>query len=286
MLADVQADEDGEVSGGVLAERSAKRSADNALIRPLPGPRRDAHRRPPPPVPARQPRPPPPPLPPPPPVARAPPRPGRRNRSVPFALSAKRRRRLDRQARAIRYKMSNLVTDLHCRVAHHMALTSDVIVMPRMEVRNMIRRRGARLHRNTKRRLMAWGHCAFLNRLSIKCRDIGTDQRYEKRQTVLLVQPEPYTSNTCGQCGHLNDRLGSSRTFACSDPECQYVADRDRNGAYNMAVRAICSARVANPVAAKLSDLSNKRVLNFFPTFGINIIYDIRPAWNPTVHAA
>ncbi|GAC98732.1 hypothetical protein PHSY_006326 [Pseudozyma hubeiensis SY62] len=68
----------------------------------------------------------------------------------------------------------------------------------------------------------------------------GTNQRYKsKRQTVLLVQPEPYTSKTCGQCGNLNDRLGSSRTFACSDPECQYVADRDHNGAYNMAIRAI-----------------------------------------------
>jgi putative transposase len=46
---------------------------------------------------------------------------------------------------------------------------------------------------------------------------------------------EPYTSKTCGNCGHLNDKLGSNKIFNC--PSCAYCADRDANGARNILLR-------------------------------------------------
>lgn len=53
------------------------------------------------------------------------------------------------------------------------------------------------------------GHCVFLNRLQVKCRDVGT---------TLLVQPEAYTSKTCPSCGTLSQRLGSKKVIAQPAP--------------------------------------------------------------------
>ncbi|CDS01208.1 hypothetical protein [Sporisorium scitamineum] len=111
--------------------------------------------------------------------------------------------------------------------------------MPRMEVRQMIRhRRGQSLARSTRQKLLGWGHIAFLNRLAVKCFDVSVNERYNKaRPTVLLVQPEAYTSKTCGTCGELNHSLGSSCRFNCAN--CCYIADHDYNGAYSMLLKAI-----------------------------------------------
>lgn len=117
---------------------------------------------------------------------------------LPYALGSKARRKLMISGRKTWYKIHNLVTDLLCRAANYLALRSDVIVMPRMEVHQMIKKRASRLSRKTKRSLKGWGHCTFVNRLAIKCLDIAQDPRYPEkvRATALLVQPEGYTSKT------------------------------------------------------------------------------------------
>lgn len=66
---------------------------------------------------------------------------------------------------------------------------------------------------------------------------------YEFRQRLLehsatrtiVVVPESYTSRTCCRCGHVNNNLGSSETFKC--PKCNFVSDRDSNGAVNMFIK-------------------------------------------------
>ena len=135
--------------------------------------------------------------------------------------------------------ISNLVMDIHCWVSNYLALSLDVIIMPRMEVCQLVcRQHGRGLAKATRRRLLGWGHCWFLNCLAVKCSDIAHDARYLKlRPTILLVQPEAYTSKTCGRCGHLHHRLGSNQHFSC--PQCHYEADRDHNGAFNMLIKAI-----------------------------------------------
>ena len=162
------------------------------------------------------------------------------NGDGPFFWPAKVRRRLRLRQRRLAKRHHQLVQDLHARAAHYLASTSDIIIMPRMEVRAMIRRqRPSRLRRTTKQQLVAWGHCAFLNRLLIKCHDVVADARFphKTQSTLLLVQPESYTSKTCPQCGHLHPTLGSSKHFNC--PQCPYRADRDHNGAVNMILRAL-----------------------------------------------
>ena len=69
---------------------------------------------------------------------------------------------------------------------------------------------------------------------------MAPNERYPwkaRRKTLLLVQPEAYTSKTCPSCGTLNKRLRSNKVFNC--PNCPYVADRDHNGAFNMILKVI-----------------------------------------------
>jgi len=55
-------------------------------------------------------------------------------------------------------------------------------------------------------------------------------------RTVVLVPPA-YTTMTCSKCGEIQARLGlAERTFRCTD--CGYTADRDRNAAWTILVKA------------------------------------------------
>lgn len=168
---------------------------------------------------------------------------GRGKRKRRFALPHPQRRRIAKQRRLIFDKSANLVKELHCRTAHFLAVSSDIIVMPRMEISAMVRRRRrGGLTKETKRELLGWSHYAFVNRLAIKCHDMAFDERFphkKDRPPLLLVQPEAYTSKTCASCGRLNDRLGSSKRFKCPFQDCTYEADRDHNGAFNMVLKAI-----------------------------------------------
>lgn len=155
----------------------------------------------------------------------------------PFVLRAKQRRRLLNVEKRILKRHRNLVADLHRRAANYFATTANVVVMPRMETRGMIR--GRRLNKKVKRTLMAYRHCEFVDRLYIKAHDVKHDKRYNKHRSMLLAQPEAYTSKTCAKCGHLNDKLGAKEVFKCSQPDCDYVAGRDHNGAVNMILRAV-----------------------------------------------
>lgn len=163
----------------------------------------------------------------------------RADTSLPFALNARKRRRLWLKKRRVEERHHQLLTDFHRRLVNWLASTSDVVILPRMEVRAMIRRRYSTLRRVTKRDMLGWAPCALLNRLLVKCHDVVFDDRYpdKTRPTVVLVQPEAYTSKTCPQCGSLHPSLGSSRIFNC--PACHYRSDRDHNGAFNMIIKVI-----------------------------------------------
>jgi transposase len=47
---------------------------------------------------------------------------------------------------------------------------------------------------------------------------------------------EPYTAISCGRCGYLT-RIGTAKTFRCSRSSCDFITDRDFNGARNVLFR-------------------------------------------------
>ena len=75
--------------------------------------------------------------------------------------------------------------------------------------------------------MLTWSHYGFRETLKAKA---------ELHPWVNVIEcDECYTSKTCGKCGELNSKLGSSKTFRCD--KCDYVADRDINGARNVMIR-------------------------------------------------
>ncbi len=138
--------------------------------------------------------------------------------------------------------IKNLVKEVHCRTTSFLALSSNIVIMPCMEVRGMVWHRRGRIRISTKRELFTWSHSAFIDRLAIKCHDNAHNACYllkSGRPTLLLVQPEAYTSKTCGVCGRLNNNLGLHPVFHCPHQDCAYTTGRDHNGANNMIIKAI-----------------------------------------------
>ena len=89
------------------------------------------------------------------------------------------------------------------------------------------------LHATTNKRLAAWSHHAFHQRL---------ESAAELRGVVVHRVPEWGTSGTCGRCGHWNAHLGGALTFRCANPACRWQTDRDVNGARNNLLCALTLA--------------------------------------------
>jgi putative transposase len=75
---------------------------------------------------------------------------------------------------------------------------------------------------------LMWRHYKFREKLL---------HRSRRSLCEVKIQNESYTSKTCGSCGELNQKLGSSDTFLC--PSCGYEVHRDINGARNILFRAL-----------------------------------------------
>ena len=117
-------------------------------------------------------------------------------------------------------KISNLVLDLHKKLAKWLCENYAKVYIPRLNFHKM-----KRLHRKEKAKLAALSHCSFVDRLIWKSR--------EYKCNVYEVQ-EDYTSKTCSACGFLKENL-NGRTFECD--ACNKVFDRDINASKNIMLK-------------------------------------------------
>ena len=134
------------------------------------------------------------------------------------------KRRIYKAASRINAKVTNLVADMHRKVALDLVRRYQVIILPKFETSKMVRT----LPKVVSRTISSLSHFKFRQRLIQKCREFGS--------TLVLVG-EAYTSKTCGGCGQLNQTLKSSKVFHC--PTCGLQLDRDLNGARNVLLRAL-----------------------------------------------
>ena len=101
------------------------------------------------------------------------------------------------------------------------------ILLPKFDTPNMVKRGQRNIRSKTARSMLKWAHCRFRETLKAKV------TLYSR--CVLYICEEPYTSKTCGSCGHIHQKLGSNKAFVC--PKCAYKADRDINAARNILLR-------------------------------------------------
>ena len=147
-------------------------------------------------------------------------------------LDPKKRKRLQKKLYLAIQRIRNLVDEVHKKVANDLCTNYDTILLPKFESQSMVKKKnGDRkrvIRRQTARMLLLWRHYAFQRYLASKVIMTGKE---------LVIVTEEYTSKTCGCCGHINRKLGGSKTFRC--PKCNFICGRDDNAARNIALKTL-----------------------------------------------
>ena len=138
------------------------------------------------------------------------------------------RRQLLRQAKKYRKhncRIQNLRKDAHYKIANWLCRQYDHIILTRLNVKYMSKKKSG-LGRSTRKAMLKLGHFQF--------RQILVQKASQYPGTKIYIGGEAYISKTCGQCGQLNYKLGSSEIFRCRFTSCGYKSDRDVNAARNI----------------------------------------------------
>ena len=130
---------------------------------------------------------------------------------------AERRKLLVHRLRLFR-KYIRTRDDYHWKAIGAMTDIYGGILLPHLETSRLC----GMLKTKTNREMFGISHFIFGQRMSHKCEE----------KSVMFSQPcEAYTSKTCGNCGVINGKLGSSETFKCP---CGIVCHRDLHAARNI----------------------------------------------------
>ena len=123
-------------------------------------------------------------------------------------------------------KLKDVRHNKHRLIASDMVRNYQSVVVGKLSSSSCVyTKNGRKLSRQTNSDMHTWSPYTFQQRLH---------NRANGTTTFVMDQDEAYTSKTCGRCGKINKKLGSSKTFEC---QCGTVIDRDVNGARNILVK-------------------------------------------------
>jgi putative transposase len=132
------------------------------------------------------------------------------------------KRRLKQAAERMRWKIFDLIEELHKKTANFLCRTFDRIFIPSFETSQMV----SKLHSSTARNMMNFAHYRFKQFLMAKGQEF---------MCQVIECNEAYTSKTCSYCGKIH-KIGSKKIMKC---ECGAKVDRDYNGARGIFLRAL-----------------------------------------------
>ena len=118
----------------------------------------------------------------------------------------------------IRWKVRDLIDEIHNKLALTLCRLFDVVYIPSFETHDMV----SKLHHKTSRAMLGWAHYRFKMKLKAKA---------EEYSCKVVDCTEEYTSKTCGNCGTEN-QIGGKEVWTCKHCGCAH--DRDINGARNI----------------------------------------------------
>ena len=126
--------------------------------------------------------------------------------------------RFNKAMQRIRWKVRDLIDEIHNKTALFLCKMFDVIYLPTFETQEMV----SKLHHKTSRAMLGWAHYRFKMKLKSKA---------EEYSCKVVDCTEEYTSKTCGNCGTEN-QIGGKEVWTCKHCGCMH--DRDINGARNI----------------------------------------------------
>lgn len=144
----------------------------------------------------------------------------------------RRRRHLRKLMGRMSAKVKNKIRECHNKVSLDLVRTYEYVLLPDFKTSKMVRKQNRKIRKSTARQLMAWAHYRFKETLMSKAERYRHEDEKEQPSCQVIEVTEEYTSKTCGRCGLLNQKLGSSKVFDC--PHCSISMDRDHNAARNI----------------------------------------------------
>lgn len=133
--------------------------------------------------------------------------------------------RFNRKLKRLRWKIKDLIAEVHHKLALFLVKNFEVILIPSFETSEMV----TKLHSKVARAMLGWAHYRFKSFLKCKAQEYSAE--------VIEVN-EAYTSRTCTRCGK-QQNIGSKKVFICS---CGLVLDRDLLGARNIFLKNVSLA--------------------------------------------
>jgi putative transposase len=135
------------------------------------------------------------------------------------------RRALRKTTQRIRWRIRDLVKELHNKVALWLCKNFDVILLPTFEVNNMVEKQNRKISNKTVRNMLNYSHYKFKVYLKNKAELFGVK--------VLDVN-EAYSSKTASWTGEIKNIGGAKHITSGS-----ITVDRDINGARGIMLRAL-----------------------------------------------
>jgi putative transposase len=137
---------------------------------------------------------------------------------------SKQKRRLKLAAERQRWKIFDMIDDLHKKTAHFLVTRFSELVIPSFESSQMV----TKLRSKAARSMLSYAHFRFRSFLEAKG---------EEYSCKIRVVSEAYTSKTCSYCGTIH-KIGSKKRLKCT---CGANVDRDFNGARGIYLRALAA---------------------------------------------
>ncbi len=131
---------------------------------------------------------------------------------------AKNKRIYNRLISNYKFRVKNLVREMHNQIAIMLVKNYDEIILPEFKSSKMV----VKLHSKTCRSLLTWSHFAFRQHLLFKAKEYSAK--------VILVN-EAYTSKTCTNCMTVNTISGKEQ-WKCK--YCGFEHDRDISASRNI----------------------------------------------------
>ena len=129
----------------------------------------------------------------------------------------------------IRFKIRNLIDELHWKVIKFFTSRFKVIIFPPFNVSEMVNKSKRNLPKKVVRAMNCFRFYEFKERLKLKCNENGV---------TFVESSEAFTSKTNSFTGELMENLGSKEKFMFNNVS----VDRDINGARNILIRAMRDA--------------------------------------------
>jgi putative transposase len=144
--------------------------------------------------------------------------------------TARRRQRLRKACSRLRYRIRDMIDELHRKAAHFLVTRFDTIFLPDFRSQQML----GKLRSKTARMMCTFAHFRFRQVL------LGMAERF---QAKVILGCEAYTSKTCSYCGSIH-QIGSRALMKCCAVVC-----RDGNGARGYYLKMVANGFVGSHLA-------------------------------------